>query len=515
MKALNFPSEKFTQPGEGITREYKTASFKLPDNFWDTYSAFANTDGGTIILGIREPQKHHYEICGVDVPDDIITQFWNDLHNPEKISSALTSPNDLLKYKVFGKVIIQIYVPKASNDQRPIYINDTKTQSYLRTDDGDRIANDEEFKYLIVDSQASVDSELLENYTLDDLNLTDVHKYRDLLLSKTQEPEMVKSNDMDFLQDIGVFKVDRSKAARPIHMTAGGLLFFGKLNAINSRFPHFQLDYFRYSKDNDTDWIDRISSGDMNFPSLNIFSFYNLVVDKLPLGIQDPFNQEENMTRGSYFSDLKKATKEALVNTLMHPYYDSSATIKIVDKKSYFEFYNPGDMRVSVDSFIRGQDPRSRNSVIASLFRKVGIAERAGSGGPRIFASAEKNHLHAPDVLTNPDSTQVRIWKIDLLSSFNEKYTLSKTEMLILKIIADNRVVSTKYLKEKLEKQIPDITFYKVRKHLQQLLDKKIIYSSGNGPSTRYGISTSKEQLMLETTRIFKQLEDDTFWRHH
>ncbi|WP_373879785.1 RNA-binding domain-containing protein [Levilactobacillus brevis] len=515
MEALEFTSIEFTRPSEGITREYKTASFKLPDNFWDTYSAFANTDGGTIILGIEEAHKHHYEVCGVDVPDDVITQFWNDLHNSKKISSSLTSTDDVLKYKIFGKTIIQIYVPKAANNQRPVYINNVKTQAYLRTDDGDRIVNDEEFKYLIVDSQSSIDDELLENYTLDDLNLDDVHKYRDMLLSKTQEPETVKSDDMEFLQDIGVFKIDRAQYARPLRMTTGGLLFFGKLNAITSRFPHFQLDYFRYAGDNDTDWIDRVSSGDMNFPSLNIFSFYNLVIDKLPLGIQDPFNQESNMTRGSYFADLKKATKEALVNTLMHPYYDSSATIKIVDKKSYFEFYNPGDMRVSIDSFIRGQDPRSRNSVIASLFRKVGIAERAGSGGPRIFASAEKNHLHAPDVLTNPDSTQVRIWKIDLLSSLNEKYQLTQNEMLILKIIADNGYISTKILKEKLESRLPDITLYKVRKYLQNLQDNEIIYSSGKGPATRYGINTSEEQSVLEATRIFKHLEDNTFWRHH
>ena len=37
--------------------EFKRASSELPENLWETYSAFCNTDGGTIILGIRE-EKH-------------------------------------------------------------------------------------------------------------------------------------------------------------------------------------------------------------------------------------------------------------------------------------------------------------------------------------------------------------------------------------------------------------------------------------------------------------------------
>ena len=33
--------------------EFKRAASALPDNIWETYSAFSNTDGGTIIFGIR------------------------------------------------------------------------------------------------------------------------------------------------------------------------------------------------------------------------------------------------------------------------------------------------------------------------------------------------------------------------------------------------------------------------------------------------------------------------------
>ncbi|SCJ48541.1 Divergent AAA domain [uncultured Eubacterium sp.] len=49
---------------EGNRLEVKKASKGLPKSLWETYSSFANTLGGVILLGITEQEDGHFQITG-------------------------------------------------------------------------------------------------------------------------------------------------------------------------------------------------------------------------------------------------------------------------------------------------------------------------------------------------------------------------------------------------------------------------------------------------------------------
>lgn len=497
---IELKDEIFSHPKESWQLEYKKSQTFLSKDIWSTYSAFANTKGGIIILGVEEI-PNGYRVVGVDKPEMILRDFWNLIHDKKKVSANLLSNEDVITLKVAGKSIIQIKVPKASFERRPIYLNGNKTNTYIRTDDGDRKADDNQFKYLIVDSQNDIDTELLNNYTLDDLNTKTIQEYRELLYKNTQEQKYLDYSDEELLINLGVLKKDRMNSDNVYKLTTGGLLFFGKYHSITDRFKKFQLDYFKKKSSLDSDWLDRVSTGDMNYPEMNIFSFYTIVIEKFALAIPDTFRQSQDMTRGSYKSDLLLSLKEALVNVLMHAYYDSDHVIKIADYDDYIEFYNPGEMKVSKEEFIHGSYSVTRNPIISTLFRRVGIAEKAGAGGPRIIDAATKNSLKAPDIDTYFDATTIKIWKINMKDSL-KGYT--DIEQLIILYLMDHGQAKIKDIQKN-----SGYSDYKIRKTVTSLVQQGTLLNKGNGKSTIYMLNSTEELGIIANKRILKRIETE------
>ncbi len=68
--------------GEDVELECKLAKGKVPKEMWYTYSAFANTNGGIILLGIKEDKGEFYPE-NVDVVK-LQKDFWDNINNSQK-----------------------------------------------------------------------------------------------------------------------------------------------------------------------------------------------------------------------------------------------------------------------------------------------------------------------------------------------------------------------------------------------------------------------------------------------
>lgn len=85
--------------GERVTLECKRAKAEVPKELWKTYSAFANTIGGVILLGIDENLKEkdpskRLQITGVEDAQKILTDFWNTI-NSDKVSENILADKDV------------------------------------------------------------------------------------------------------------------------------------------------------------------------------------------------------------------------------------------------------------------------------------------------------------------------------------------------------------------------------------------------------------------------------------
>lgn len=114
--------------GERVTLECKKATKGVPNSLWDTYSAFANTYGGIILLGVVEHMNEYdktkrFEIVGVEDADKIRKDLWNTVNSREKVNINLLYDDDIQTIDIDGKKIIAINVPRADYTVRPVYIN--------------------------------------------------------------------------------------------------------------------------------------------------------------------------------------------------------------------------------------------------------------------------------------------------------------------------------------------------------------------------------------------------------
>ena len=70
----------------------------LPVSFWETYSAMANTDGGTVVLGVAERSDGSFEVAGLAEAARVEQDLWNLLDNRQKVSANVLTQADVQRH---------------------------------------------------------------------------------------------------------------------------------------------------------------------------------------------------------------------------------------------------------------------------------------------------------------------------------------------------------------------------------------------------------------------------------
>ena len=113
--------------------EAKKALGGLPGSIWETYSAFANTLGGVILLGVEEYVDKSLHPVNLPDPEGMVRDFWNAINNPSKASINILTDRNVQIVEIEGNRIIEITVPRAERGVKPVYIDGNPlTGSYRR-----------------------------------------------------------------------------------------------------------------------------------------------------------------------------------------------------------------------------------------------------------------------------------------------------------------------------------------------------------------------------------------------
>ena len=509
--------DKFFENGE---RECKEAADNLPRDLWETYSAFANTRGGTIYLGIKE-KNGKFLVSGVNNPDKVIKEFWDNLNNNKKASMNILSDNDVRVEKIDGKDVIKIFVPRADRRQKPIFIgdnpyNDNKhSGTFRRNHSGDYKCNKQEVDRMIADSSdISQDSVILEGFGIEDLNVKSVRSYKNRLESKNPNHPWLDLDMKQFLYKIGAYGKNRATGEEGI--TYAGLLMFGEDREITDEFPKYFLDYREKSMDSNIRWENRVTSNS-GLWSGNIYDFYFMIINELTMNLKVPFKIVNGIRQDSTL--LHEAIREALANTLIHADYRVERGIVVEKGENYFKFSNPGTLRVSLEEAVDGgiSDPRNEN--IFKMFNLLGIGERAGSGIGKIakiwndenWIKPQLKESFSPDrvelVLSmvsadekvgneNADDDVTKLDKKSLIDEILSEFSREEIDIILITMLEDT--VNNSYLQQVLGKDSKYIS-----KILKRIVAKGGLEVSGTGRGTEYNLSNDvRDRISLENVEI-------------
>lgn len=483
--------------GEHIHLECKKAESKIPKSIWETYSSFANTDGGVILLGVEENMKEadyskRFSFVTVSNAAQKIKDFWDTI-NSDHVSNNILMDENVGTCKIKGAEIIWINVPPAGYKYRPIYLDGNPMKgSFKRNHEGDYHCSDDEVKSMLRDaSDSGNDDGLLQGYTMEDIDIHALHSYRIEFEHCNPDHIWNGNDDLTFLRNMQGYAVDRNTGKG--WLTVAGLLMFGKGLAVRERFDNIRMDFIDQSNLlPGSRWSDRLTYDGMW--ENNLYNFMRQIMPKLVSGLPRPFKLNGIVREDD--TSIHKAIREAVVNMIIHSDYMITGILKVVKTDKGYLFSNPGSVKLPIRKIYEGGHSVARNPRIQTFFRMIGIGDNIGSGFPTILNAWNEENWRKPDLCENIELHQVelKLWTISLMPQECTEHLLSLFGLAYSHLDNNSQIIlGTAYLEEKVTnsriQSILDLQSIEIGHILSDLVEKEMLIANKKGRWTSYQLN--------------------------
>jgi len=360
--------EELLAKPKGKTIEFKENA-QLIQKIVQTVIAFANTAGGTLVIGVKGDTK---EVIGVA----------NILEDEERVANAVAdsvSPSILPNLQFSSWRGRDILIVTVSHSFAPYYLK-TKGDSkgvYVRLGSTNRIADASliaEIKRL--KEHISFDQSPEMKSTSDEL---DFELARQLLAPLNKKFTKNTAKSLELL-------VDHQNSLYP---TKGALLLFGKDR--DHLFPDPLVRLARFQGITKSEIIDQAE----------VKSCLPLAIDEILIFIK------RNTSLGAKIHSARRenipeyppiAVRETVINAILHADYSmqrSPIQIAIFDNR--LEVTSPGSLPfgLSLETALSGVS-QLRNKVLGRVFRELQLIEQWGSGLSRICTVCHQQNIAAP-----------------------------------------------------------------------------------------------------------------------
>ena len=439
---------------ENTTVEFKE---EINESIFKTISAFANKDGGIILIGISDKK----EIKGLEYNNSMLGNLTNKIINLLGIHPQIDS------IKINKKDILQIKINKST---LPVSY---KGKYYTRVGNTTREMQGEELRSFFV--KGTNWDGLTGNYNLDEIDPETVRKFirmasRNGRLKTADENEDIKS----ILKKLKLIINEK--------LTNAAIMLFGKNP--QKYFINALVRVGRF-KDEITIIGDRRIEG-------NLFK----QIEEAEEAIKNFINVRyeitgEQLTRKNIWDYPLEAIREALLNSVIHRnYFKYNVQTQIKIFNDWIWFFNIGGLPegITLEQLKTTHPSVARNPLIVHIFYLAGLIEEYGSGIGRIMDSLKEANLPEPEFKEEFAGFSLYMRK--------DYYTEERLEEMGLN---DRQIKAVMYVKEKgkiTNKAYQELNFVSNKTaylELSDIIKKNVFAVEGRGRTVAYNLKVMKK----------------------
>ncbi|MGH4025061.1 MAG: ATP-binding protein [Pseudonocardiaceae bacterium] len=473
--------------------EAKHAEQQLPSSIRATLSAFANTRGGVLILGLDESEG--FLATGVGHPGKVTADLasWCSTEMEPPLRPLIRS------HQFEGAHLVVAEIPELEQTRKPCYYRGAGvTQgSYVRVADGDRKLTSYEVHMLLANrGQPRDDQEPIPGTGVDDLNARLVTEF----LSRLRVNRPYAFGELGELPALRRAKVLVEDNSGETVLSLAGLLALGRYP--QDYFPQLMLTFVHYPTEEGADLV----SGERFVDNV-------MIEGPIPAMVRDALVVlRRNMSRRAIVLGVGRedvweypepALREVVVNALVHR--DLSALSR--GAGSQIEMYpdrlvvrNPGGLfgPVTVDQLGEEGVSSSRNGSLLKILEDVPVpgerrtvCENRGSGIRTMVSALRRARMSRPEFrdristfsVTFPNHTLLGDEVVAWITSLGER-DLNENQCVALAMLRNGELLDNQSYRS-----VTGVDSQIARNELRDLVARELVVQSGSHRWTRYELA--------------------------
>ena len=449
--------KKLINGGESQSLEFKE-SLRLKDEIGETVSAFSNSDGGTIIVGVSDDGG----ILGVDIGKNTLEELANYI---KRNTDPQIFPRIEITETKDGEVIL---IDVAENQEKPVFFKD---KAYKRVGKTNQRISTSEIRRLAMEERKRLgwDEQFCEEACLEDIEEDKVRWF----LRKSKE-----ERGLAIEEDAKIYGIlTQLNLLQDTKLANAALLLFGKdpehffmqseVKCIALPTTEFVKPYVTYQ-----------TYGGNLFEQVDKATAFTLENIRRPLWVEPG----EVAARHPYELP-KEALREAIVNAIIHREYDSPSKVQIRVFPDRVEIWNPGCLpsQLTIEDLKKTHPSIPGNPLLFRQFYRVAYVEDVGGGTLDIIKRCRDGGLPEPQFEEKMGFFVLTFWRSTVTEDYLEKIGINERQHKAIKFIRQKgRIQRSEYV------ELCGCSSKTAYNDIQDLVKENILIASGKGKRTYY-----------------------------